>query len=73
MGESTLSTKNQIVVPKEARQALGLKPGDKLLVVARGTRVIVLQKPERYHTALRRLSKRSYSAKYLAKERNSWE
>ncbi|MBV9301576.1 MAG: AbrB/MazE/SpoVT family DNA-binding domain-containing protein [Acidobacteriaceae bacterium] len=73
MGESTLSTKNQIVVPKDARQALGLKPGDKLLVVARGNRVIVLQKPERCHAAMRGLSKRPYPAKYLPKERNSWE
>ena len=27
-----MSSKNQIVVPKEAREALGLKPGDRLLV-----------------------------------------
>ena len=27
-----MSSKNQIVVPKEAREALGLTPGDRLLV-----------------------------------------
>ena len=27
-----MSSKNQIVVPKEAREALGLQPGDRLLV-----------------------------------------
>lgn len=27
-----LSSKHQIVVPREARQALGLRPGDRLLV-----------------------------------------
>ena len=27
-----MSSKHQIVVPKEAREALGLKPGDRLLV-----------------------------------------
>jgi AbrB family looped-hinge helix DNA binding protein len=33
MGEAKLSSKNQIVVPREAREALKLKAGDKLLVV----------------------------------------
>jgi AbrB family looped-hinge helix DNA binding protein len=33
---------NQIVIPKEARGALGVKAGDKLLVVVRGDQVIVL-------------------------------
>jgi AbrB family looped-hinge helix DNA binding protein len=32
------------VIPKEAREALGVKPGDKLLVVVHGDRIIVLQK-----------------------------
>ena len=27
MPEATLSVKNQIVIPREAREALGLKPG----------------------------------------------
>jgi bifunctional DNA-binding transcriptional regulator/antitoxin component of YhaV-PrlF toxin-antitoxin module len=29
MMETTLSAKNQIVIPREARKALRLKPGDK--------------------------------------------
>ncbi len=41
MAEITLSSKNQIVIPREAREALGVKPGDKLLVVVPGIRVIV--------------------------------
>ena len=28
MAEATLSTKNQIVIPQEARRALKMKPGD---------------------------------------------
>jgi AbrB family looped-hinge helix DNA binding protein len=39
MSEATLSSKNQIVIPKEAREALRVKAGDKLLVVVRGDRV----------------------------------
>jgi AbrB family looped-hinge helix DNA binding protein len=34
MLEATLSRKNQIVIPLKVRNALGLKAGDKLLVVA---------------------------------------
>ena len=73
MAEATLSAKNQIVIPREARQALGLKAGDKLLIVVRGARVIVLQKPERYHKAIRGLSKRAFPDEYLRKERQSWD
>jgi AbrB family looped-hinge helix DNA binding protein len=39
MAEVTLSAKNQIVIPREAREALGVKAGDKLLVVVRGEKV----------------------------------
>ena len=56
MAETTLSAKNQIVIPKEAREALGVKAADKLLVVVRGTRVIVLQKSRPHHTAIRGLA-----------------
>lgn len=31
-----MSSKNQIVVPREAREALGLRPGDRLLVTVTG-------------------------------------
>ena len=32
----TLSTKYQLVVPKEARERLGLKPGAKITVIEKG-------------------------------------
>jgi AbrB family looped-hinge helix DNA binding protein len=73
MVEATLSRKNQVVIPQEARKALGLKAGDKLLVVTRGDQVIVLQKPKAHHAAIRGLAKRSYPASYLRKERQSWD
>ena len=34
MTEATLSSKNQIVIPREAREALRVKAGDRLLAVA---------------------------------------
>jgi AbrB family looped-hinge helix DNA binding protein len=43
MTEATLSAKNQIIVPREAREALGLKPGDKVLVIVRSRRLLLLK------------------------------
>lgn len=71
MGHATLSTKNQIVIPREAREALRVKAGDKLLVVVRGDRVIVLQKPKAHHAAIRGLGQ--YPRNYLQKERKGWD
>ena len=51
MPQVTLSAKNQIVIPREARKALRVKAGDKLLVVVRGDKVIVLEKPKAHHAA----------------------
>ena len=73
MTEATLSAKNQIVIPREARKALGLKPGDKILVVVRGAQVLILQKPKSYSAALRGLARGEYPKDYLQKERQSWE
>jgi len=72
MAEATLSSKNQIVIPREAREALGVKPGDKILVVVRGEKVVVLEKPHSHITALRGLGRGMYPKDYLRKERESW-
>jgi AbrB family looped-hinge helix DNA binding protein len=72
MREATLSAKNQIVIPREARSALGLKAGDKLLVVVRGDVVIVLAKPKRHEQAIRGLARTPYPGGYLDRERRSW-
>jgi len=72
MPEATLSTKNQIVIPREARKALQVKPGDKLLVVVRGARVIALEKPKSHHAAIRGIGRDVYSRTHLKKERQSW-
>lgn len=70
MAEATLSSKNQIVIPREAREALDLKPGDKLLVTVMGGKVLVLEKPKSYHKAI--LGRGAYPKDYLKKERESW-
>ncbi len=73
MATAKLSSKNQIVIPREAREALNLKPGDEILVVVRGSKLIVLQKPKSYSAAIRGLAPGLYGTDYLKKERESWE
>jgi AbrB family looped-hinge helix DNA binding protein len=40
----TLAERGQIVIPKEARDALGLKPGAKLQISLEGNRLVVEKK-----------------------------
>jgi len=73
MHRATLSSKNQIVIPREAREALGVKAGDQLLVVVRGERVIVFEKPKSHRAAIRGLGAGVYPSSHVAKERKSWD
>jgi AbrB family looped-hinge helix DNA binding protein len=74
MAEATLSSKNQIVIPKEAREALGVKPGDKLLITVHDGEVTVMKRPTKYHLAIRGLVPPGfYGPDYLKKERASWK
>jgi AbrB family looped-hinge helix DNA binding protein len=73
MAEATISSKNQIVIPREAREALGLRAGDKVLVVVRGKRVLVLQRPRSHREAIRGLAGTAYPFKHLQEERDTWE
>jgi len=71
--EVTLSSKHQIVVPKGARKALGLKPGAKINVVVMGKTVVLLPKPKNPVEALRGAAKGLvYPPDYLKHERESW-
>jgi len=73
MAEATLSSKNQIVIPKEAREALGVKPGDKLLIIVHSGEVTVMKRPAKYHLAIQGLARGLYGPDYLKKERASWK
>lgn len=69
-----LSRKHQIVLPKEAREAMNVKGGDKLLVVVKNGITVIMPKPSSYHEALSGLGKGLYkdSHQYLEGERASW-
>ncbi len=73
MAEATLSSKNQIVIPREARDALRVKAGDKLLVVVRDGMVYLMPKPKSFAKAIRGLARGTYPDDYLQKERDSWD
>lgn len=38
---TTLTTKGQVTIPKEIREALGLKPGDKVVFEKEGNKVVL--------------------------------
>lgn len=67
-----LSSKNQIVLPKEAREAMKVKRGDELLVVVKGGITILMPKPKKYAQVLQGRGKGVYPKNYLEKERSSW-
>jgi len=72
MAEATLSSKNQIVIPREAREALDLKPGDKLVVTTVGGKIIIMDRPNSHRVALAGIARGLYPKDYLKKERKSW-
>jgi AbrB family looped-hinge helix DNA binding protein len=72
MSVQKLSSKNQIVVPKEARQAMGVKGGDELLVVVKNAMMLVMSMPKRYAKTMQGLAKGAYPSGYLKRERRSW-
>lgn len=67
-----LSAKNQIVLPKEARDAMRVERGAQLLVFARDGVTVILPKPASYAEALAGSAKGLYPKGYLASERQSW-
>jgi len=73
MREVKLLTKNQIVIARDIREALGIKAGDRLLVVPRGNTVILLRKPKKYSNAIAGMARDLYGSTYLGEERESWQ
>ena len=72
-----LSKKGQFVIPKETREALGVKEGDELLVVLDDGRM-VLTTPKEYVRATRGSMKGTWGRtrrdidRYFERERRSW-
>ena len=72
MAVQKLSSKNQIVIPKAAREAMKVKGGDDLLVVVKGAMTLIMPKPKDYTDALYGIAKGVYPPGYLKRERRAW-
>jgi|HubBroStandDraft_3_1064219.scaffolds.fasta_scaffold2001725_1 AbrB family looped-hinge helix DNA binding protein len=73
MAEATLSSKNQIVIPKEVREALKVKAGDKLIFTVIENKMIIMEKPSSWSEAINNLPRTNYPPGYLEKERADWD
>ncbi len=73
----TLSSKNQIVVPKEAREKLNIGPGQELLVLVRENRIVLIPRPQDFVARMAGLHKDVWTEvdtdSYLEEERDSWQ
>jgi len=73
----TLSSKNQIVVPREARDRLNIGPGKELLVLCKDDRIVLIPKPRNFAKHMAGLHKEIWRAvgadAYLREERGGWE
>ena len=70
-----LSSKHQIVIPREARERLGLRPGDRLDVRIEWERIVLEKSPGDVSGALKGLLSGSFgddAESYLAEERRAW-
>ena len=77
MATVTLSSKHQIVVPREARDKLKIGPGEELLALCKEDRLVLIPKPRDYVRRTAGLHKEIWqgggAASYLADERGSWD
>lgn len=72
-----LNQKSQIVISKQIRKRLGLKPGDHLAAEVEGDKIVLRLKPQSPAARLRGLGKGTWGSKtkidaYLDKLRDEW-
>lgn len=73
-----LNEKSQIVISKQMRQALGLKPGDQLAAVVESDKIVLQLKPKNPAARLRGIGKGTWGDRtkidaYLDKLRDEWQ
>ena len=73
----SLSTRGQLVIPKEARDKMGLQPGDKLTYDVTPDKITFRKTPKSYTEYMRGLHKEVWqdedSEEYLKRERQIWK
>ncbi|MBU4362639.1 AbrB/MazE/SpoVT family DNA-binding domain-containing protein [bacterium] len=72
-----ISSKYQIVIPREAREKLDLKAGDKLIIKANNEKIIIYPQPKNYTKYSLGLGKEIWqginATEYVKKERETWK
>jgi len=72
-----VSSKYQIVIPREARKNLNLKAGDKLIVKSNNEKIIIYPQPKSYTKYSLGLGKETWqgidATEYVRKERETWK
>lgn len=73
-----LSERNQMVLPKEAREAMGVKPGGRVVVIVEGQSVRLLPEPENWSEYIYGLGAEVWAAlgggeQFLQEDRAAWE
>jgi len=72
-----VSSKYQIVIPREAREKLDLKAGDKLIIKANNEKIIIYPQPKSYAKYSLGLGKEIWqridATEYVRKERETWK
>ena len=48
-GTAKVGDRGQIVIPKEAREVFGIKPGDTLLILGKNETGLIVTRPETLH------------------------
>jgi len=71
-----LSSKYQIVIPRQIRQQLDLQAGDGLLVEVSGKTIVLIPRPRSYTARLRGLHKEVWrdvdASAFVREERKGW-
>lgn len=72
-----ISSKHQIVIPREARETLHIGPGEDLMVLVKANRIVLVPRPADFVARMAGLHKEVWDeedpARYLADERKSWD
>jgi len=73
----TLSSKYQIVIPREVREKLDLKAGDKLIIKTNNEKIVIYPQPKSYAKYALGLGKEIWqgidATEYVKKERETWK
>jgi AbrB family looped-hinge helix DNA binding protein len=71
----TMNSQNEIVIPLEARERLGLRPGDQLNIHVKAGRIVLEKRLGELTDSLRGLLRGSFGEnadEYLSAERRAW-